>query len=106
VPAVEKAIVSAVGNHIPVLRLPLAAIEGSAAVPAPKDAMVFTVSEESGDVVPIPTLPLASTTNGVASGFALSSTTSALPVPVWVMRRASEAELTETTTGRLEVLLM
>ena len=38
-----------------------------------------------GDAVPAPMLPDASITNGVVSGFALSSTTSAFPVPVCVI---------------------
>jgi len=46
-----------------------------------------------GVVVPMPTLPLASTTNGEASGFVLSSTRRALPAPTCVMRRALVAEL-------------
>lgn len=47
--------------------------------------------------VPMPTLPLASTTNGVLSGLVLSSTTNALPAPVWVMRTRSLDEVPDTT---------
>lgn len=35
-----------------------------------------------GDAVPIPTFPVLLITNGVESGFELSSTTNAFPVPV------------------------
>jgi hypothetical protein len=40
-------------------------------------------------VDPTATLPSAATTNGVASGLALSSTNSALPVPSCVIRKAA-----------------
>jgi hypothetical protein len=49
--------------------------------------------------VPEIALPFASTTNGVASGLALSSTTKALPAPVCVMRNASDALLTLTVVA-------
>ena len=44
-----------------------------------------TCSVVVGDAVPIPTFPVVCTINGVASGLALSSTTSAFPVPVCVI---------------------
>ena len=55
----------------------------------------------SGEIMlvglPTKTFPLASITVGVASGFALSSTNKALPVPTCVMRRAADVELSEIT---------
>ena len=44
-----------------------------------------TCSVVVGDAVPIPTFPVVCTIKGVVSGLALSSTTSALPVPVCVI---------------------
>ncbi len=41
-----------------------------------------TQSFSDGEAVPIPTFPVLLMTNGVASGFVLSSTTSEFPVPV------------------------
>ena len=55
--------------------------------------------------VPTPTLPPASITNGVPSGFASSSTTNALPAPVWLILTASRLLLTLITT-ELEKLLI
>ena len=47
-------------------------------------------------MVPIPILPVALITTGVESGLVESSTTRALPEPVWVILSASE-ELLSTT---------
>lgn len=47
----------------------------------------------------MPTAPVAVITVGVLSGFALSSTSSALPAPTCVIRRALELELTEITAA-------
>ena len=52
-------------------------------------------------VTPKPTSPAAVTTNGVLSGLAESSTTNALPAPVWVMVRAALAELASSVVAPL-----
>ncbi len=55
------------------------------------DAVPITCSFSVGVLVPIPTFPVASTTNGVESGFVLSSTMNAFPVPVCVnLTRSAE----------------
>jgi len=58
-------------------------------------------------VVPIPTLPLASTTKGVLSGLVESYTNNALPVPSCVIRRAALVlSVTETIWFAVKVLVV
>jgi hypothetical protein len=69
-----------------------------AAVPPSKYITVSVAAEDEatiaycGEDVPIPTLPVASITNGVASGFVESSTLIASPFPVCVTRNAASDE--------------